>query len=145
MGKLLFESMKERDSKKTRPRMMNEEGTNKQLPSRGFLQKWVGQRINFVGRVGGFGEPKIRWELPQIYFSNQYVLIQNIFSPEFRIRINHVWIPYTDEMKEMNLREGQNIEFRAEVVEYTKKNGYDFTLINASNIRILKRLAFALN
>jgi hypothetical protein len=137
--------MKGREIKKTRHRMLNEEGKSTHYPSRGFLQKWIGKRINFVGRISGFGIPKIRWELPQIYFSDQYILLRNIISPEFRIQIDHVWVPYTEEMKGMDLSEGQNIEFQAEVIEYSKKGGFDFTLTNVSNIRIMKRLVFALN
>jgi hypothetical protein len=137
--------MKGREIKKTRHRMLNDEEKHTHYPSRGFLQKWIGKRINFVGRICGFGIPKIRWELPQMYFSDQYILLRNIISPEFRIQIDHVWVPYTEEMKGMDLSEGLNIEFQAEVIEYSKKGGFDFTLTNLSNIRIMKRLVFALN
>lgn len=66
------------------------------------------------------------------------LLIEKV-SLDGRVITEHVWVPYSEELKELDINSGDSILFNATVARYEKKEGVDYGLSNINNIRILSK------
>ena len=113
-------------------------------PDRLYLGNYEGQTGEFVGKIVDIRWKKNPENLEKPARSQMYVLIRDIYSPTLRIEIDHIWIPFTDELKKKGAEKDLYIGFIAKIVGYKKKFGYDFKPGYLRNIRIMKRCILTL-
>lgn len=94
----------------------------KNIPHRKCLKPFIGKRITCFGIVDGFGMVKLR--TGTLKLSVEAVLFRNVYEQHNQFLLDHVWIPKAGVFNEMDLKTGDLVKFRAEVIQYRKGKEY---------------------
>lgn len=70
------------------------------------LEPYYKQKLNFIAKIGTIN-------------NNNYV-INDAIKIQIYSLTDHMWIPNDDEFKKLNLKEGDVIIFKGEIIKYSK-------------------------